>query len=145
MIHSILCLWSALMRLLALFIFVLSLIACASAQETSQPGTPSRVETGHAPSQTREDVTAQVDRLTALVEQQQKQIEQLQKSQAELLQEIRAQKGASTIVASAPTVASEAAAGSNEPSAAQTPYDAPKERGIALGDRVRIGGYGSIR
>src|SRR5258708_14683307 len=40
----------------------------------------------------------------------------------------------------------DAATSSQNSAPQQSPaYDAPKERGIALGDRVRVGGYGSVR
>src|SRR5437868_15161233 len=115
------------MKLSAILIFVVSAFAaCASAQQDPQ------------------QLTSQVDKLTALVEQQQKQIEQLQKSQADLLQELRAPKtqGITTSPAPAASTASDTPAATAEPSTAQSAaYDnAPKERGIALGDRVRIGG-----
>ena len=80
--------WEYLMRFATCFVVLAGWAAFATAQQIPQAGAASHVETGHAPSQTREDVMSQLDRLTSLVEQQQKQIEQLQKSQAELLQEI---------------------------------------------------------
>ena len=116
------------MRFISFFIFIAGLAATAAAQQDSQ------------------QLFSQVDKLTALVEQQQKQIEQLQKSQAELLQAIRVQKGTTSTATSTSSVAAEAATSSTEPAATQaSSYDAPKEPGIALGDRVRIGGYGSVR
>src|SRR5437879_4765412 len=99
--------------------------------------------------QDTQQLSSRVEKLTALVEQQQKQIEQLQKSQADLLQELRAPKtqGITPSPAPAASTASDTPAATAEPSTAQSAaYDnAPKERGIALGDRVRIGGYGSVR
>src|SRR4051812_5234884 len=116
------------MRLFATLVFVLVLASASFAQQEPQ------------------QLSSQVDKLTALVEQQQKQIEQLQKSQSELLQEIRTQRTPAS-EGSAPAAAIVAAP---SPAPAQTAtqsatYAAPKERGIALGDRVRIGGYGSVR
>src|SRR4051794_13444452 len=67
--------WSDFMRFFASLVLIVGIVVSASAQQSSQ------------------QLSSQVDRLTALVEQQQKQIEQLQKSQAELLQQISAQKG----------------------------------------------------
>src|SRR5437763_6623108 len=107
------------MKLSVILIFVVSAFAaCASAQQDPQ------------------QLVSQVDKLTALVEQQQKQIEQLQKSQADLLQELRAQRAPAA--ADAPGMADTAAAGiqpstaSPEAGAARvSAYDAPKERGIA--------------
>src|SRR3954469_14342167 len=90
-----------------------------------------------------QQLSSQVERLAALVEQQQKQIEQLQKSQNELLQELHSQKAPPSTTAAA-TPAAAAPAGDLAP-AQESAYSAPKERGIALGDRVRIGGYGSMR
>src|SRR3954451_22913144 len=90
-----------------------------------------------------QQLSSQVERLAALVEQQQKQIEQLQKSQTELLQELHSQKAPPSTTAAA-TPAAAAPAGDLAP-AQESAYSAPKERGIALGDRVRIGGYGSMR
>jgi hypothetical protein len=103
-----------------------------------------------APSRAQQDpqqLSSQVDRLTALVEQQQKQIEQLQKSQADLLQEIRSQKSQITenSTAVAPAIADSATPSADSSAPQTSTYGAPKERGIALGDRVRIGGYGSVR
>ena len=97
-----------------------------------------------AQQQDAQQLSSQVDRLAALVEQQQKQIEQLQKSQTELMQELHSQKSpASTPVAAALPAAAEPA---SDPAPAQdSAYSAPKERAIAFGDRVRIGGYGSMR
>src|SRR3954471_16721313 len=96
-----------------------------------------------AQQQDSQQLSSQVERLAALVEQQQKQIEQLQKSQTELLQELHSQKPAG----STPTVAATSAAApvSDSPPAQDSAYSAAKERGIALGDRVRIGGDGSMR
>jgi hypothetical protein len=135
------------MRIFTTVFLITGLLGSAAAAQEPQP---SHVETGHAPSQTRDAVSSQVDRLTALVEQQQKQIEQLQKSQAELLQEIRAQKGATPAPQGAAAPSTDTAAvgapAAQAPASTQaSTYDAPKERGIALGDRVRIGGYGSVR
>src|SRR3954469_22663779 len=90
-----------------------------------------------------QQLSSQVERLAALVEQQQKQIEQLQKSQNDLLQELHAQKSPSStpVAAVVPAVAPD-----GDPAPAQdSAYSAPKQRGIALGERVRIGGYGSMR
>ena len=116
------------MRFFAPFVIVLAGIAPAFAQQDSQ------------------QLTSQVGKLTALVEQQQKQIEQLQKSQADLLQEIRAQRAQSTATpAVTPTVADAPTAASDYAAQQSSSYDTPKERGISPGDRVRIGGYGSIR
>jgi hypothetical protein len=119
------------MRIVAFIVLLIGIATPASAQGDPQ------------------QLSSQVDRLTALVEQQQKQIEQLQKSQADLLQEIRMQKGATPVAASPTPVPSEADAIASEPKESATvqasAYNAPKERGIALGDRVRIGGYGSVR
>jgi hypothetical protein len=111
--------------LLPALIFVVSVAASAQQQNAQQ-------------------LSSQVDRLAALVEQQQKQIEQLQKSQAELVQELHAQKSPTPApVTAAPPVV---AAAATDPAPAQkSAYSAPKELGIALGDRVRIGGYGSMR
>lgn len=111
--------------LLPALIFVVSVAASAQQQNAQQ-------------------LSSQVDRLAALVEQQQKQIEQLQKSQAELVQELHAQKSPTPapLAAAAPVLAAAAV----DPAPAQkSAYSAPKEPGIALGDRVRIGGYGSMR
>src|SRR4051812_24483910 len=96
-----------------------------------------------AQQQDSQQLSSQVERLAALVEQQQKQIEQLQKSQTELLQELHSQKPAG----STPTVAATSAAApvSDSPPAQDSAYSAAKERGLALADRVRIGGYGSMR
>jgi hypothetical protein len=115
------------MRLFAALGFLILLVSTSFAQQDSK------------------QLSSQVEKLTALVEQQQKQIEQLQKSQTDLLQEIRAQKTQAP-AASAPVTAAvaEPSAPADAPSQSAA-YDAPKERGIALGDRVRLGGYGSMR
>jgi hypothetical protein len=104
------------------------------------------------------DLAAQVQRLAAQMEAQQKQIEQLQRSQNELLEQLRAERAKSTTptaatAVAAPTNLPAAAAPTNEPAAAvetasapaQTGTPAPYEHGIALGDKVRLGGYGSVR
>src|SRR3954469_16776883 len=91
-----------------------------------------------------QQLSSQVERLAALVEQQQKQIEQLQKSQNELLQELHSQKSSASTTTAAATPGGAATASDPAP-AQESAYSAPKERGIALGDRVRIGGYGSLR
>src|SRR3954469_1178932 len=115
------------MRLSARLAFVLLLVSASFAQQDPK------------------QLSSQVDKLTALVEQQQKQIEQLQKSQAELLQEIRAQRAQSPATLAVTPTAADAPAPSPDSTPQQSPaYDARKERGISLGDRVRIGGYGSI-
>ena len=97
-----------------------------------------------AQQQDAQQLSSQVERLAALVEQQQKQIEQLQKSQSELLQELRGQKSSASTPA-VQAVPAEAALATNPVPAQESAYAAPKEHGIALGDRVRIGGYGSMR
>src|SRR4051812_37873225 len=115
-------------RLFAAFVVIVAATICASAQQDSQ------------------QLSSRVDKLSALVERQQKQIEQLQKSQSDLLQEIRAQRLSPPMASAAVTpVVAEPTHAPAEPAAQSTAYDTPKERGIALGDRVRIGGYGSIR
>src|SRR3954469_1485039 len=91
-----------------------------------------------------QQLSSQVERLAALVEQQQKQIEQLHKSQNELLQELHSQKSSASTTTAAATPGGAATASDPAP-AQESAYSAPKERGIALGDRVRIGGYGSMR
>src|SRR3954469_17392126 len=97
-----------------------------------------------AQQQDAQQLSSQVDRLSALVEQQQKQIEQLQKSQNDLLQELHANKSQAPATQPVPQPAETAALAQSEASQ-DSPYSAPKERGIALGERVRIGGYGSMR
>src|SRR4051794_16732079 len=91
-----------------------------------------------------QQLSSQVERLAALVEQQQKQIEQLQKSQTVLLQELPSQKSPATTTTAAATPAAAETVGDPAP-AQESTYSAPKERGFALGDRVRIGGDGSVR
>src|SRR4051794_35050041 len=117
-------LWSVFMRFVAALFLILGSTVSALAQQDSQ------------------QLASQVDKLTALLEQQQKQIEQLQKSQSDLLQELHAQRAPAIPPSAAPT--SSGATSVSESAVAQSStYDAPKERGIALGDRVRIDGYGS--
>jgi len=97
-----------------------------------------------AQQQDAQQLSSQVERLAALVEQQQKQIEQLQRSQNELLQELHAQK--SQVPASAAVLhPTEAAVPAQTEVSQGSAYSVPQERGIALGDRVRLGGYGSMR
>jgi len=97
-----------------------------------------------AQQQDAQQLSSQVARLAALVEQQQKQIEQLQRSQNELLQELHAQK--SQVPASAAVLhPTEAAVPAQTEVSQGSAYSVPQERGIALGDRVRLGGYGSMR
>jgi hypothetical protein len=119
--------WSSAMKaLIAFFILVFAVAASAQQPETQQ-------------------LSSQVERLAALVEQQQKQIEQLQKSQTQLLQELHSQRP-QTAAATVPEPAVAAQSPAGEATAAQQPtYEPPKERGISLGERVRIGGYGSMR
>ncbi len=115
------------MRLLIMLAFVaLVASACFAQQDTQQ-------------------LSSQVDKLTALVEQQQKQIELLQQSQADLLQEIRAQRAAAPVANPPVSAVEEPSPAPAETGTQSATYDAPKERGIALGDRVRLGGYGSMR
>src|SRR3954469_4772200 len=97
-----------------------------------------------AQQQDAQQLSSQVDRLSALVEQQQKQIEQLQKSQNDLLQELHANKSQAPATQPVPQPAETAASALSEASQ-ESAYSAPKQRGIALGERVRIGGYGSMR
>jgi hypothetical protein len=97
-----------------------------------------------AQQQDAQQLSSQVERLAAFVEQQQKQIEQLQKSQNDLLQELHANKSQAPAAQPVPQPAETAASAQSEASQ-ESPYSAPKERGIALGERVRIGGYGSMR
>jgi hypothetical protein len=97
-----------------------------------------------AQQQDAQQLSSQVERLAALVEQQQKQIEQLQRSQNELLQELHPQK--SQVPASAAVLhPTEAAVPAQTEVSQGSAYSVPQERGIALGDRVRLGGYGSMR
>lgn len=111
-----------------IFVLILGVTLTAAAQESNT-----------------QQLSSQVERLAALVEQQQKQIEELQKSQSELLQEFRKQtpQTAAATAPAAPVAAQTAVA--SEPAAQASDYQAPRERGIALADRVRIGGYGSMR
>ncbi len=104
-------------------------------------------------------VAARVDALQKQFEQQQQQIESLQKTQAALLEELRALRGpASPPAAETPAPAESAAAPPTPDKAASPAGGAPaasgmqagryvdwRGHGIALGDRVRIGGYGSVR
>ncbi len=110
-------------------------------------------------------VAARVDALQKQLEQQQQQIEGLQKTQAALLEELRALRGQAPQAAATgetpgaqPPSAESAAApqtpGKGAPSAGGRPagsgiqaagYPDWRGNGIALGDRVRMGGYGSVR
>ncbi len=96
-----------------------------------------------AQQQDAQQLSSQVQRLADLIQQQQKQIEQLQKAQNDLLQELHAQKSSAPTAAAGATT--EAAAAADSAPSQDAAYSAPKERGIALGDRVRVGGYGSVR
>ena len=135
---------------LALIVSAVGLSLPLAAQQTSTP----------------EDLTAQVARLSALIEKQQQQIEALQRSHTELIQELRAsrppllpqQAGSASTVQIPP----QANASIETSPSAQTPstqesrgtsdssrlnYEGQQDRGegINLGDRVRLGGYGSVR
>ena len=115
------------------------------------------------------DLTAQVAHLSAVIEKQQQQIDALQRSQAELLQELRGsrpqssapQRDVASTAGSAPQ-SSEVNASAETPSSAQMQSTSEKQgtsdsrqadyagrqdrgQGINLGDRVRLGGYGSVR
>jgi hypothetical protein len=112
-----------------------------------------------------DDLTAQVARLSALIERQQRQIDALQRSHTELIQELRAsrppllppQAGAASTVqipqtnASIGTTPSAQMQSTRETQGAsdslKADYAQPQDRaqGIHLGDRVRLGGYGSVR
>jgi hypothetical protein len=114
-----------------------------------------------------QDLARQVADLAALVQKQQQQIETLQHSQSELLQELRATRASSNGAGAEPTAASPAASpqavgtGTEAPSSTQPQMSQAEPvsdvraahyvdwqglgRGINIGDRVRIGGYGSMR
>src|SRR5947209_18684848 len=91
--------WSSAMKLSLLGLILLTSLTASAQQQEAQP------------------LSSQIERLAALVEQQQKQIEQLQKSQTELLQEIHAQKS-QTPVASVATASVESTVAS-DPAPAQ--------------------------
>src|SRR5262245_7174632 len=114
------------------------------------------------------DLARDVANLTALVEKQQRQIESLQKSQDELLKQLRSSQPASAAVpaetAAAPTAETPAGtpaqpSSQQEPQAATQQEESPSDlraaryvdwqggsgKGVYLGDRVRLGGYGSMR
>jgi hypothetical protein len=115
------------------------------------------------------DLAKDLANLTALVEKQQRQIESLQKSQEELLNQLRWSQPAASAAAGTETVASptaETPASTPAQQVAQPEAQASAEpeapsdlraaryvdwqggtggKGIYLGDRVRLGGYGSMR
>lgn len=116
-----------------------------------------------------EDLTAQIARLSALIEKQQLQIEALQRSHTELIQELRASRPPlSPQQVEAAAMAQTAPRGSDLNASSETSASAPMQstpdqqgtsnsrqadyaerrergQGINLGDRVRLGGYGSVR
>jgi hypothetical protein len=106
------------------------------------------------------DLAAQVAHLSALIEKQQRQIEGLQRSQIELIQELRASRpplSAQTTPRESDVRASSETSTSTEmqsipdqqgtSDSRKADYAGQQDRrqGIHLGDLVRIGGYGSVR
>jgi hypothetical protein len=88
----------------------------------------------------------QVNQLSELVRAQQEQINSLQKMQTELLEQLkdlRSDRG-QTVVESAGAQAVQTPAAEQMTSVPATGSQYP-ERGINIGDRVRVGGYGSVR
>jgi cell division protein FtsB len=140
-------------RTLALVLSAIGLSLTMAAQQTSAP----------------DDLTAQVARLSALIEKQQQQIDALQRSHTELIRELRASRSPmSPQQVDAAATARTAPRGSDFKASSETPasarmqstpdsHDASGSRqadyaerqdrghGINLGDRVRVGGYGSLR
>ncbi len=100
-----------------------------------------------------EDVQSQISNLTRLVEKQQAQIEALEKSQAALLEELRKTRTAEPVPVAPSRVDLSAESAEAAPKQDQAPalqdqiaaYSGPREGRIQLGDKVRIGGYGSVR
>lgn len=116
-----------------------------------------------------DDLTAQVARLSALIEKQQQQIEALQRSHTELIEELRASrpplsppqgdaaataqtaprgtdfKASSEISASAQMQSTPDQQGTSVSRQADYTERQDRGQGINLGDRVRLGGYGSVR
>jgi hypothetical protein len=113
-----------------------------------------------------EDLAAQVARLSALIEKQQQQIEALQRSHTELIQELRASrppqqvdtaaaaqtaprasnfKASSETSASAQMQSTQDMPGTSHSPKAEYAGQPDRGQGINLGDRVRLGGYGSVR
>ena len=135
---------------LALVLSAIGLSVPLAAQQTSAP----------------EDLAAQVARLSALIEKQQQQIEALQRSHTELIQELRASrppqqvhtaaaaqttprssdlKASSGTSASAQMQSTQDKQGTSDSHQADYSQRQDRGQGINLGDRVRLGGYGSVR
>jgi hypothetical protein len=135
---------------LALILSAIGLSVPLAAQQTPAP----------------EDLAAQVARLSALIEKQQQQIEALQRSHTELIQELRASrppqqvdtaaaaqtaprasnfKASSETSASAQMQSTQDMPGTSHSPKAEYAGQPDRGQGINLGDRVRLGGYGSVR
>lgn len=109
--------------------------------------------------QTPSTSDARLADLANKIEQQQKQIEALQKSQAELLEQLKSAQSQQTGVTPAPAQAAATADQQSQPAQSQKPsvelpsntraaqYADWRHNGEALklGDKVRVGGYGSFR
>lgn len=88
----------------------------------------------------------QVSQLSELVRQQQEQIEALQKSQADLLQEIKGSRPQpARPEAEGKSVQAEAIPETARAEAVATSAYPDRREGFNIGDRVRVGGYGSVR
>jgi len=103
------------------------------------------------------DLIAQLAHLSALIEKQQQEIDALKRSQAELLQELRGSRSQSSTPQSNEVNAStensalvrmqssQDASGASDSRRLDYAQRGDQGQGIHLGDRVRLGGYGSVR
>jgi hypothetical protein len=103
------------------------------------------------------DLIAQLAHLSALIEKQQQEIDALKRSQAELLQELRGSRSQSSTPQSNEVNAStensalvrmqssQDASGASDSRRLDYAQRGDQRQGIHLGDRVRLGGYGSVR
>jgi len=103
------------------------------------------------------DLIAQLAHLSALIEKKQQEIDALKRSQAELLQELRGSRSQSSTPQSNEVNAStensalvrmqssQDASGASDSRRLDYAQRGDQGQGIHLGDRVRLGGYGSVR
>jgi len=103
------------------------------------------------------DLIAQLAHLSALIEKQQQEIDALKRSQAELLQELRGSRSQSSTPQSNEVNAStensalvrmqssQDASGASDSRRLDYAQRGDQGQGIHLGDRVHLGGYGSVR
>ena len=103
------------------------------------------------------DLIAQLAHLSALIEKKQQEIDALKRSQAELLQELRGSRSQSSTPQSNEVNAStensalvrmqssQDASGASDSRRLDYAQRGDQRQGIHLGDRVRLGGYGSVR